>query len=86
MKESRSLVGFIVIWLVPDPLTWLLVTSMVSTIELLDFFLMVIFPFSISTTSEKLITISLPTATAVALWAGSELDIVGGVVSTIKSL
>ena len=86
MREPKSLFGLIVIWLVPDPVTWLLVTSIVSTTELSDFFLMMIYPVSTSTTSEKLIIISLPTATAVALWAGSVLDIVGGVVSTTKSL
>ncbi len=48
-----------VIALVPEPVTWPLVTSMVSIVELSDVFLIVILPLSTSTASEKLRTILL---------------------------
>ena len=58
------------IWFVPLPFTRLLVTSIVSATELSDDLYITIFPVSTSTASEKLRTIWLPTATAVALSAG----------------
>ena len=72
-----------VICVVPVPVTWPLVTSMVSIVELSDVFLIVILPLSTSTASEKLRTILPPTATAVALSAGVELLRVGAVVSVV---
>ncbi len=56
---------------------------MVSTVELSDVFLITIFPLSTSTASEKLRTILLPRAIAVALSAGVELLRVGAVVSVV---
>ncbi len=52
------------------PVTWPLVTSMVSTVELSDVFLITMFPLSTSTASVNVRTILLLTATAVALSAG----------------
>ena len=54
---------------------------MVSIVELSDVFLIVMLPLSTSTASEKLSTILLSSATAVALSAGDELLSVGAVVS-----
>ena len=56
---------------------------MVSMVELSDDFLMVILPLSTSTTSEKLRTILLSTAIAVALSAGVELLKVGAITSAV---
>ena len=83
MEEERSLLGLIVIVEVPEPVTWLLVTSMVSMVELSDDFLIVILPLSTSTASEKLRTTLVPTSTDVALSAGVELLKVGVLVSIV---
>ena len=56
---------------------------MVSMVELSDDFLIVIFPDSLSTASEKLRTILLSTAIAVALSAGVELLKVGAITSAV---
>ena len=53
-----------------------------STVELSDDFLMRIFPLSTSTASEKVRTMLLSTATAVALSAGDALLNDGEVVSS----
>ena len=58
-------------------------TSIVSIVELSDVFLMIIFPVSTSTGSEKLSSILLLTATPVELSAGDELLKVGLTVSTV---
>ena len=65
------------------PVTWPPVTSIVSTIEPSDVLLMKILPVSTSTSSEKLRTILLATATAVALSAGEELLKVGATISAV---
>ena len=55
--------GLIVISVVPVPVTNEPVTSMVSTVESSDDFLMTIFPLSASTASEKVKTILCRTTT-----------------------
>ena len=54
----------------PDPVTLLPVTSIVSTVESSDVFLIVIFPVSASTLSLKFRTMFESTATPVALSEG----------------
>ena len=56
--------------MVPVPVTLLPVTSIVSTVELSDVFLRVIFPVSTSTFSSKFKTIFESRATSVALSEG----------------
>ena len=56
----------------PDPVTLLPVTSIVSTVESSDVFLIVIFPVSASTLSLKFRTMFESTATPVALLEGVE--------------
>ena len=69
--------------LVPVPVTWLLVTSIVSKIESLDDFLIVILPFSTSTASEKFrIILSSPKIYSVASSTGNELVKEGFISST----
>ena len=68
---------------VPDPDTNSLVTSIVSTVESSEDFLMVIFPVLTSTASEKLRTISLVVVTSVESSAGVELLKVGEVSSAV---
>ena len=69
----------------PDPVTLLPVTSIVSTVESSDVFLIVIFPVSASTLSLKFRTIFASIATAVALSAGDDELRVGAVVSYVIS-
>ena len=76
--------GLMVISVVPVPVTKPLVTSMVSTVESSDDFLIVILPLSTSTASLKVRTILASTATPVAPSAGDDEDRVGLVVS-VKS-
>ena len=59
---------------VPDPVTNSLVTSIVSTVESSEDFLMVIFPVSTSTASENRRTISLVVAIPVASSTGVEVS------------
>ena len=66
---------------VPVPVTKPLVTSMVSTVESSEVFLMIILPDSTSTASLKVSTILLSTATPIALSAGVDELSVGLVVS-----
>ena len=66
-----------VIWLVPLPVTKPLVTSILSTVELSEDFLIVILPLSTSTASLKVSTILASTATPVALSDGVEEERVG---------
>ena len=73
----------IVICVPPDPETCPPVTSIASTVELSDVFLIVIFPLSVSTFSSKLSTIFASTATPVALSAGVDELKVGAVLSTV---
>ena len=72
-----------VIWDVPEPVTWPLVTSIVSTVELSDVFFIVIFPVSASTISSKFKTIFASSATPVALSAGTDEVKVGLVLSAV---
>ena len=65
------------ICVVPEPVTWLLSTAMLSTVELSDVFLIVILPVSTSTASEKFRMILLSTVIPVAPKAGDELLKVG---------
>ena len=68
----------------PEPETWPLVTSIVSTVESSDVFFIVIFPLSASTFELKLRTIVESSATLVALSAGvDELSVGGGVFSIL---
>ena len=62
--------GFTVICDDPDPETCPLVTSIVSTVELSEVFLIVIFPLSASTLSLKFSTIFASLATPESLLAG----------------
>ena len=71
---------------VPDPDTKSLVTSIVSTVESSENFLIVIFPVSTSTASEKLRTISLVVAISFESSAGLELLRVGAVSSAVVKL
>ena len=59
---------------------------MVSTVELSEVFLIVMFPLSASTLSLKLRTIVESTATPVALSAGTDEVRVGPVVSPVVKL
>ena len=71
-----------VIWVEPDPVTWPLVTSIVSTVLLSDVFFIVIFPLSTSTFSLKFKTILDETEISVASSAGvDELKV--GVASAV---
>ena len=63
--------------MVPLPVTKPLVTSMLSTVELSEDFLIVILPLSTSTASLKVSTILASTATPVALSDGVEEERVG---------
>ena len=74
------------IWLEPEPVTLLPVTSIVSIVELSDVFLIVIFPVSTSTFSLKLRTMFAFTPTAVALSAGVDELRVGLLVSPVVKL
>ena len=69
----------------PDPVTLLPVTSIVSTVESSDVFLIVIFPVSASTLSLKFRTMFESTATPVALSEGVEELNVGKVLEIAKS-
>ena len=60
-------------------------TSMDSTVELSDDFLISMFPVSTSTASEKVRTMLLSMATSVALSAGEELLRDGKVSSTLAT-
>ena len=71
------------ICVVPDPVTWLLVTSMLSTTESSDVLQITILPLSASTTSEKFRTILLSSAIAIASSAGLELVNVGSTASPV---
>ena len=73
-----------VISVVPVPVTNEPVTSMVSTVESSDDFLMTIFPLSASTASEKVKTILSSTPTLVAPSEGEEEDRVGAVLINSK--
>ena len=75
--------GLIVIVVDPEPETFAPVTSMVSTVESPDDFLINIFPLSASTASENVKTILSFTPTLVAPSLGEEDDRVG-VVSISK--
>ena len=83
MEDSRVTLGFIVIWVVPDPVTWLLVTSIVSTTELSDDLWITISPLSKSTASEKFKTILLSKAISVELSNGEVLVKAGATVSSV---
>ena len=69
--------------MVPVPVTLEPVTSMVSTVELSDDFLIVILPLSTSTASLKVSTILASTAIPVAPSVGIEEDRVGALTSAI---
>ena len=69
------------IWVVPDPVTRLLVTSIVSTTELSEVLYKTILPVSTSTASENVNTILLLLATAIASSAGDELTKIGAITS-----
>ena len=86
MESAKALLGLIVIWVEPVPVTWLLVTSIVSTTESSDALYMTTLPVSTSTASEKLRTILLVVATAVASSAGENEEIVGAVSSAVVKL
>ena len=75
-----------VIWVDPDPVTWVLVTSIVSTVLSSLVFLIVIFPLSTSTASLKFKTIFVSTATSVSRWAGEDEDKLGLVESRVVKL
>ena len=68
------------------PVTWLLVTSIVSKVESSVVFLIVIFPVSTSTISLKFRTIFAFTATLVALSAGVDEFKVGNTFVTLVKL
>ena len=70
----------------PFPVTWLLVTVMLSTVLSSEVFLIVILPLSVSTVSLKVRTMFASTATLVALSAGVDELRVGAVVSTVVKL
>ena len=72
-----------VISVVPVPVTFEPVTSMVSTVELSDDFLIVILPLSTSTASLNVNTILASTATPVAPSVGTEEDRVGALTSAM---
>ena len=72
VKLSKFEDGVTVICEDPEPETWPLVTSIVSTVELSDVFFIVMFPVSASTFSLKLRTIVELSATLVALSAGTD--------------
>ena len=85
MDEVKLAEGLTVIVEVPVPVTNDPVTSMVSTVEPSDDFLITILPLSTSTASLKVRTILAPTATPVAPSAGVEEDRVGSIISaTVK--
>ena len=86
MLLSRSEEGLTVICDVPDPDTWPPLTSIASTVESSEVFLIVISPLSASTFSLKFSTMFVSTATSVALSAGLEDDNVGFVVSDVVKL
>ena len=71
---------------VPVPLTWPLVTSIVSTVLSSEVFLIVILPVSTSTLSLKFKIIFASLATSVALSAGDDDDKVGSVLSPVVKL
>ena len=75
-----------VICVVPVPVTNEPATSMVSTVESSEDFLIVILPLATSTASLKVRTILASTATPVAPSAGVEEDRVGLVTSAIVKL
>ena len=66
----------------PFPLTWLLVTSIVSTVLLSEVFFIVILPLSVSTVSLKVRTMLASSSTSVASSAGVEDESVGLALST----
>ena len=68
----------------PEPETWPLVTSIVSTVELSDVFFIVMLPVSASTFSLKLRTIVESSATLVALSAGTDEFNVGTTFTVVK--
>ena len=72
-----------VIVVVPVPATNVLVTSILSTVELSEDFLIVILPLSTSTASLKVSTILASTATPVALSDGVEEERVGATTSAL---
>ena len=82
--------GLIVIVVDPEPDTNPPVTSIVSTVESSDDFLITIFPLSASTASENVKTILSSTPTLVAPSLGEEEDKVGAVLvvklSVVESL
>ena len=75
-----------VIVVVPVPVTNEPVTSMLSTVELSEDFLIVILPLSTSTASLKVRTIFASTATPVALSDGVEEERVGASTSALVKL
>ena len=86
MYASKLEVGFTVICVVPVPVTFELVTSIVSKVLLSEVFLIVIFPVSTSTLSSKFKTIFALSDTLVALSAGVDDDNVGLLVSPVVKL
>ena len=85
MFSSKFDDGVIVIWDDPDPVTWLLVTLIVSTVALPVVFLIVIVPpLSASTFSLKLRTIVELSATPVASSSGTDEVNVGIVFTVVK--
>ena len=75
-----------VIWEVPVPVTWPLVTSIVSIVISSEVFLTVMFPVWTVTLSLKFKIILASLATSVALSAGDDDDKVGSILSTVVKL
>ena len=73
--------GLTVIVLVPPPVTWPEVTSIVSTVESSNTFLIVMLPVPAETISEKVMIRLVSTRTSIELSAGESVWRVGGVVS-----
>jgi len=85
VPPDKSLVGLIVIAVVPVPVTCASPTAIVATVELSEVFLIVMLPDSTSTASLKFRTILAFAATLAALSAGVDEDRVGAVVSVIAT-
>ena len=84
MSASKLEVGFTVICVVPVPVTFELVTSIVSKALLSDVFLIVIYPVSTSTISLKFKIIFASLDTLVALSAGVDELKVGKTLAVVK--
>lgn len=70
--------------LVPSHATCSDVISIVSTVELSDLFLRMIFPVPMETFSEKVIIMFVSTRTSVELSAGESDSMVGGIPAVMK--